>query len=55
MLNEHALEIRKIANIMRVEQFPYLCENTGFSHKWITSLIIEGKSKTEPGLQKEGF
>ena len=52
---ERGAEIKKIAYITREEQFPYLYENTDFTHAGIKNLIKEGESKTKQALRKIGL
>jgi NTE family protein len=55
MMKEHGAEIKKIFYITREERFPYLYENTDFTHAGIKNLINEGESKTKEVLRKMGL
>ena len=55
MMKEHGAEIKKIFYITREERFPYLYENTDFTHAGIKNLINEGESKTKEVLRKKGL
>ena len=55
MMREHGAEIKKIVYIIKEERFPYLYENTDFTHTGIKNLIKEGESKTKQALQKIGL